>query len=68
MEIIGGLDLHRKQITFDYLSTATGELSRGKIVPATRQEFRQWLTIFELTGAPYSDKRLVNRLSNEPST
>lgn len=33
MEIIGGLDLHRKQITFDYLSIATGELSRGKIVP-----------------------------------
>lgn len=32
MEIIGGLDLHRKQITFDYLSIATGELSRGKIV------------------------------------
>lgn len=47
MEIIGGLDLHRKQITFDYLSSATGELSRGKIVPATRQEFRDWLRRFE---------------------
>lgn len=36
MEIIGGLDLHRRQITYDYVSTATGELSRGKIAPASR--------------------------------
>lgn len=47
MEIIGGLDLHRRQITYDYVSTATGELSRGKIAPATREELRDWLTRFE---------------------
>ena len=25
MAIVGGLDIHRKQITFDYLDTATGQ-------------------------------------------
>jgi hypothetical protein len=35
--IVGGLDIHRRQITFDYLDTATGELSRGEIVPADRE-------------------------------
>jgi len=24
MPIVGGLDIHRKQLTFDYLDTATG--------------------------------------------
>ena len=33
MPIVGGLDIHRKQITFDYLDTDTGELRRGRIVP-----------------------------------
>jgi len=26
MPIVGGLDIHRKQITFDYLDTVTGEV------------------------------------------
>lgn len=46
MEIIGGLDLHRKQITFDNVNTETGELTRGKIMPATREELRDWLKQF----------------------
>ncbi len=29
MPIVGGLDIHRKQITFDYLDTMTGEVRRG---------------------------------------
>jgi hypothetical protein len=33
MAIIGGLDIHRKQITFDCLDTETGELRRGRIGP-----------------------------------
>jgi transposase len=41
--IIGGLDVHRAQVTFDYVDTATGEVSRGQIVPATRLAFRAWL-------------------------
>ena len=34
MPIVGGLDIHRKQITFDYLDTATGEVRRGQIATA----------------------------------
>lgn len=43
MTIIGGLDVHRAQITFDYIDTETGEVSRGQIRPATRQVLRGWL-------------------------
>ena len=42
--IVGGLDVHRKQITFDYLDTVTGEVSRGRVVPADREHFRVWLS------------------------
>ncbi len=41
MPIVGGLDIHRKQITFDYLDT-TGEVKRGQIVPADRAHLRSW--------------------------
>jgi hypothetical protein len=34
MSIVGGLDIHRKQLTFDYLDTDTGELRRGQLAPA----------------------------------
>lgn len=37
MQIIGGLDVHRKQITFDYIEIDTGEVKTGRICPATRQ-------------------------------
>jgi transposase len=43
MTIVGGLDLHRRQITFDYLQTSTGELRRGRIIPADRRHLRAWL-------------------------
>jgi transposase len=43
MTIVGGLDLHRRQITFDYLGTDTGELRRGRIAPADRDHLRAWL-------------------------
>ena len=35
MPIVGGLDIHRKQITFDYLDTVTGQVCRGQVSPAT---------------------------------
>ncbi len=47
MGIVRGFDLHRRQITFDYIDTDTGEMSRGQIKPATRLEVREWLTRFE---------------------
>ena len=43
MSIVGGLDIHRKQITFDYLDTATGEVQRGQITPADRAHLAAWL-------------------------
>jgi transposase len=46
MAIVGGLDLHRKQITFDVLDTVSGEVRRGRISPADRQLFRGWLAGF----------------------
>ena len=42
MPIVGGLDIHRKQITFDYLDTVTGQVRRGQISPADREHLRAW--------------------------
>jgi transposase len=46
MPIVGGLDIYRKQLTFDYLDTVTGEVSRGQVVPADRVHLRAWLARF----------------------
>lgn len=46
MSIVGGFDVHRKQITFDYLDTVTGEVQRGQIVAADRQRLATWLQRF----------------------
>ncbi|HLQ55474.1 MAG TPA: transposase, partial [Streptosporangiaceae bacterium] len=46
MPIVGGLDIHRKQLTFDYLNTVTGEVRRGQIAPADREHLRAWLVRF----------------------
>jgi transposase len=47
MAIVGGFDVHRAQITFDYLDVESGEVSTGRIIPADRPRLRQWLTRFE---------------------
>ncbi len=46
MPIAGGLDIHRKQLTFDYLDTETGQVKRGQIAPAGRAHLRAWLVRF----------------------
>jgi transposase len=46
MNIVGGFDVHRKQITFDYVEIETGEIHRGKIRPADRESLREWLAEF----------------------
>jgi transposase len=46
MPIVGGLDIHRKQITFDYLDTVTGQVQRGQVSPADRAHLRDWLARF----------------------
>lgn len=47
MAILGGFDVHRAQITFDYLDTDTGEVATGRIRPTTRVLLREWLIRFE---------------------
>ena len=46
MPIVGELDIHRRQITFDYLDTVTGQVRRGQIAPADRAHLRAWLARF----------------------
>ena len=50
MSIIGGLDIHRKQLTFDCLDTVTGEAARGRVCPADREHLRAWLARFAGRG------------------
>ena len=46
MAIVGGFDVHRAQITFDYVDTDSGAVSAGQIRPATRPALRNWLRRF----------------------
>jgi transposase len=46
MPIVGGLDIHRKQLTFDYVDTVTGQVCRGQIAPADRAGLAAWLARF----------------------
>jgi transposase len=50
MPIVGGMDIHRKQITFDYVDLVTGEVQCGQIAPADRVHLRAWLERF--AGVP----------------
>jgi transposase len=43
MAIVGGFDVHRKQITFDCVDTETGCVSRGQIRPLSRPTLRSFL-------------------------
>ncbi len=47
MSIVGGLDIHRKQLTFDYVEVETGRLERGRIAPADREHLAGWLRRFD---------------------
>jgi len=55
MSMVGGLDLHRGQITFDVAATDTGEVWRGRVGQPTRARFRRWL-----------EEELVPRAGGEP--
>src|ERR1019366_7917846 len=46
LSIVGGMDIHRKQVTFDYLDLVTGEVKCGQIAPADRAGLRAWLERF----------------------
>ena len=47
MRIVGALDVHRRQITTKTLDLETGEIRRGRIMPAARGPVREWLSRFE---------------------
>ena len=42
MTIVGGFDVHRQQITFDYVDS-DGLVRWGQIRPAARDTLRRWL-------------------------
>lgn len=43
MAMLCALDVHRSQITYKWLREASGEVRRGRIVPACRAAVRGWL-------------------------
>src|ERR687889_150719 len=43
MGIVGGFDIHRRQITFDYLDERSSETRHGRMAPAERMLLRSWL-------------------------
>ena len=54
MSIVGGLDVHRRQITFDWVDDATGEAGRGRLAPATREMFASWLATLPAGDAAFA--------------
>jgi transposase len=46
LPIVMGLDQHRAQITAEWIDLSTGEISRGRVVPADRASVRKFLTRF----------------------
>ena len=67
MQIVGALDVHRRQITYKTLDLATGDVRRGRLSPANRASVREWLEGFGgceaefalegTTGWPSSSRR-----------
>lgn len=50
MAILGAFDVHRGQLTSDYVDTETGEVRRGQVRPADRAHLRAWLARLEGQG------------------
>ncbi len=50
MTIVGGVDIHRKQLTFDCLDTVSGQVQRGQVASADRDHLRAWLARFAGRG------------------
>jgi len=46
MSIVGGVDIHRKQLTFDWVDEQDGRWERGRIAPADREHLAGWLARF----------------------
>jgi transposase len=50
MTIVGAFDVHRRQLTYDYVEQESGEVRRGRIAPGDREHLRQFLARF--VGVP----------------
>ncbi|MGH2862936.1 MAG: IS110 family transposase, partial [Solirubrobacteraceae bacterium] len=50
MGVVMGLDQHRAQISAEWLDSVTGEISRGRIVPADRAGVRAFFDRFRDAG------------------
>src|SRR3954467_9418654 len=50
MSIVGGLDIHRKQLTYDWVDEQNGKWERGRITPADREHLASWLTRSDSTA------------------
>jgi transposase len=46
VSVVGGIDIHRSQLTFDYVDLDSGEVFRGRIAPGDRVTLRRWLQRF----------------------
>jgi transposase len=44
MEIVGGLDVHRQQITYEFVDHDSGEVRRGRLWQPDRPRLRRWLS------------------------
>ncbi len=52
---VGGIDIHRAQLTLDYVDLDSGEVFRGRVAPADRMQLRRWLQRFaERTGVAFA--------------
>ncbi len=54
MQIVGALDVHRRQITHKTLDLATGDVRRGRLSPANRESVREWLGRFRGCEAEFA--------------
>jgi len=54
MQIVGALDVHRRQITHKTLDLVTGDVRRGRLSPANRESVREWLERFRGCEAEFA--------------
>ena len=54
MSIVGGLDIHRAQITFDWCDDVEGAAHVGRINGADRGRLREWLAQFDGVEASFA--------------
>jgi transposase len=59
MAMLCALDVHRSQITYKWLVQESGQVRRGRIVPACRQAVREWLAGLNDVGGGAGEVHVV---------